>query len=80
MKCFGGAQLPRNGPCPKCGARSSEPCPTQIVAEREAFLQMFAALNALVDADNAPLVMCDAHSVTLMDNVRAAITKAEPHA
>lgn len=38
---------------------------------------MLAALKALVDADNAPLVMSDAHSVVLMDNVRAAIAKAE---
>lgn len=37
---------------------------------------MLSALQALINADNAPLVMSDSHSITLMDNVRAAIAKA----
>jgi hypothetical protein len=34
--CAAGTKLPKRGPCPKCGAKSDEPCPEayRIAAEQ----------------------------------------------
>jgi hypothetical protein len=37
---------------------------------------LLAALEAILAADNAPLVLSDSHSVALLDGARAAIVKA----
>ncbi len=47
-KCAAGHELPKRGSCPKCGARSNEPCPEAL---RIAYEQRDILIRALTEAE-----------------------------
>jgi hypothetical protein len=58
-----------------CGALPCA-CAETLVQHFEINADLLAALEAILTADNAPLVLSDSHSVALLDAARAAIAKA----
>jgi len=77
MKCAGGVKIVRHKPCPECGAKSNGPCPVALANEREAFLDMLAALKYAVDNIQGIMDGNDIPSTAIRDMARAAIAKAE---